>query len=330
MKERLPYIDLIKCFAIFLVVWGHVMQNWGNTSDINIWITFNFILSFHMPLFAMVSGMFFSDSSSFFSYTYKKAKQLLWPLIIWSIIVFGFVNVIKDGYLFLNGGEKIHIFATIRNIYYSIIEWSWWFLRALFLCFVYASIVVNMGKSHKCLSLLASFVLLYAACWSGFIPNLDIKLNGFFFLYPFFCLGIFLNKYIAFVNKYSLQLLFLSLAIYVTSLFFWEGWKNTFYQMNTSLFEESGYLGVVGREVVRLTIIRLVAGCSGSLFFILIFKYISGYILKRECISKILLQIGRNTLGIYILHSFAFDIFGKKLQCAIIPMGLLYCVWQYL
>ena len=54
--NRILWLDALKCFAMFLVIWGHVIQ-YGVTdyleNDIHIGI-----YSFHMPLFFMVSGLF--------------------------------------------------------------------------------------------------------------------------------------------------------------------------------------------------------------------------------------------------------------------------------
>jgi len=54
--NRILWLDALKCFAMFLVIWGHVIQ-YGVTdyleNDIHIGI-----YSFHMPLFMMISGFF--------------------------------------------------------------------------------------------------------------------------------------------------------------------------------------------------------------------------------------------------------------------------------
>ena len=57
---RNPFFDILKGYAIFLVVLGHVIQcfypNWErNVLEL-------FICSFHMPLFIAVSGYFFLNS----------------------------------------------------------------------------------------------------------------------------------------------------------------------------------------------------------------------------------------------------------------------------
>ena len=52
MKQRLEYIDILRGFAIFLVVLGHVLEHAGLKNG----FLFHFIYSFHMPLFICISG----------------------------------------------------------------------------------------------------------------------------------------------------------------------------------------------------------------------------------------------------------------------------------
>lgn len=57
LSGRIAVWDLLKLFAIFLVVDGHCMQHLLRVETINnplfLWIS-----SFHMPLFMSLSGMF--------------------------------------------------------------------------------------------------------------------------------------------------------------------------------------------------------------------------------------------------------------------------------
>lgn len=57
--KRLVSFDLLKFFAMFLVLWGHCIQqfipDYGMCKNKTI---FTFIYSVHMPLFACTSGFF--------------------------------------------------------------------------------------------------------------------------------------------------------------------------------------------------------------------------------------------------------------------------------
>lgn len=58
---RFPFYDILKAYAIFLVVLGHVIQTFNPE-----WKTDNVFLGiymFHMPLFIAISGYFFIKSA---------------------------------------------------------------------------------------------------------------------------------------------------------------------------------------------------------------------------------------------------------------------------
>ena len=58
MGQRLEHMDLLKCFAIFSVLLGHSTEqlSGGLFWDHPVW---EFIYSYHMPLFMFVCGFFY-------------------------------------------------------------------------------------------------------------------------------------------------------------------------------------------------------------------------------------------------------------------------------
>ena len=63
MKKRNEFLDIIKGITIFLVILGHCIENGVGIKFIEKKIFLNdfvykFIYSFHMPLFALISGYF--------------------------------------------------------------------------------------------------------------------------------------------------------------------------------------------------------------------------------------------------------------------------------
>ena len=76
--------DMLKLFAIFLVVWGHCIQNL-HTCDFYEEPVYKIIYSFHMPLFMVISGYFSLSSmrATTGSFLKKKFNQLLLPSFTW-------------------------------------------------------------------------------------------------------------------------------------------------------------------------------------------------------------------------------------------------------
>lgn len=74
---RISYIDFLKAIVIYLVVLGHIIQNYAS----NLWTIYDLILSFHMPLFALLSGLFFSCSQKASAFMLSKIKGLVLPFV---------------------------------------------------------------------------------------------------------------------------------------------------------------------------------------------------------------------------------------------------------
>lgn len=121
-KSRNNTLDLLKFFAIILVLWGHSIQFFcqGHYSNNSV---YRIIYSFHMPLFMMIVGFFASKlyKIDFISFFRKKFRQLILPSLTMTLIM------ILVGVLILN--ERMNINGFIGSFLYS-----FWFLKSAFVC----------------------------------------------------------------------------------------------------------------------------------------------------------------------------------------------------
>lgn len=89
MNQRDVTVDIAKGVAILFVVIGHLLQY--NTVDASNGVCFNWIYSFHMPLFMLLSGYVATFSrdkiKDFHSFVSKKAVRLLLPYAFWSFVI---------------------------------------------------------------------------------------------------------------------------------------------------------------------------------------------------------------------------------------------------
>lgn len=76
MKNRIQYLDIAKLIGLALVCFCHIPIPEGN---FHVWV-----YSFHMPLFFILSGMFFKPESGSIK---ANTKQLLIPFVAFNIIV---------------------------------------------------------------------------------------------------------------------------------------------------------------------------------------------------------------------------------------------------
>lgn len=138
--SRLAWVDYAKGIGIILVVYGHVARGlmssgWAAHSDL-LQTVDRVIYSFHMPLFFLLSGLFFFGSisskgrSTFFA---SKVDTLLYPYFIWSIfqgiVQLTFSNYTNEQLSFL---DLFSLFTSPRA--------QFWYLYALFLVSIVAAI----------------------------------------------------------------------------------------------------------------------------------------------------------------------------------------------
>ncbi|MES2071774.1 MAG: acyltransferase family protein [Pseudomonadota bacterium] len=165
--SRSASIDNIKAVLIFFVVFGHLieMHITGDHFLRSIWI---FIYSFHMPMFALVSGMFSKTSL-----TDKDAGQLVKniavPLIAFELLYEG-VELLLKGNLSVYSG----LIAPYWMLWYLLSLLSWRLLLPIF--------------ARLQFPVLIAIVLAMLAGYSehiGYTLSLSRTLNFF----PFFLLG---------------------------------------------------------------------------------------------------------------------------------------------
>lgn len=294
--KRVLYLDITKGLAIFLVVWGHII---GSREDSSFSLmSYNIIYSFHMPIFAIISGLFFNPETNWKIFVQKKTILLVLPLAFWVFIFEIIGGLFRSTIIYFDSGEPIHLFAIARNFFYGICCWHLWFLKALFLCFCYAYISAYLCRSKMLLASVSSVVLLYTLSLCGVIPNKSPFFIGFIFLYPFFWIGYYMNRY-----KEKLQsnaLLIIAIVAYILLFLFWEGDKDTFYGMNTNYFATDG---IVGNALLLKITLRFLICVIGSFVVIEILRrLICNEKIDQNIIFIQLSVLGKYTLAIYILH----------------------------
>ena len=153
-KQRNLYLDIMKGISIFLVLLGHSIQYGSKISYVEGRLFFNdpvfkLIYSFHMPLFALLSGYLLF-------YTIKKrtpkelvinrVKTLVLPIICWGTIDFA-VRVLTGQ---LNGSG---IIWWVKR-YVSTLFGTLWFLWAILLCSAVVAGIHYLFRDNKAVMLL--------------------------------------------------------------------------------------------------------------------------------------------------------------------------------
>ena len=168
MSERNNHIDFLKGFAIYTVVLGHCWMR----SDFLYW----FIYRFHMVFFMLISGYLFSAKRPFLDFLLRKAKALLVPYVIFSLVSMA-VNI-----LFLGGEvEKIptYLFGMAMGGKFCLTyrNFTLWYLPLIFFTSLIMYFVVKKsGKFYNLIMILAFLVtvpfnrFMRNICDNGYIP----------------------------------------------------------------------------------------------------------------------------------------------------------------
>lgn len=278
MKARIYYIDAIKAVLMFLVVWGHVIQYTNVKEGLDNCMA-AFIYSFHMPMFMMLSGMFFNKQlkNECSQMLLKNILRLLLPAFVITFCLFLLVYVNKP-----------------RGLEESI-SWFWhcrpWFVTILFFCNI-TTFLIHKVIRHKGFTFILTFLFF---CM---IPDISCRI---LFMYPFFVLGYYINSpYIGktlinsamggvtvvfFVLCISLKMNTSDITIYSSPYVLWS--------INDGLHIDSTLITAIKRYIIGF--------CGSVSVFYMLKRYFCG-IGQKIGKSHILQYIGRQTLGLYLFQ----------------------------
>lgn len=197
-NRRIIWIDVLKCLAIFFVLWGHCIQHFTN-SDFSNNPVFLFIYSFHMPLFMMLSGYFASklEKRSFRDVFTSKFLQLLLPTII-----FGIVYWLQSRFL---------LHQTHKDII-SCLWYYFWFLKSLFVCIMLFYIGIRISPK-KWIGLTMMLVISQLADITPYLFFLQLR-----YMFPCFVLGYALCHFKDYFYRYARIITPVSLAVWCLML----------------------------------------------------------------------------------------------------------------
>ncbi|WP_449396206.1 acyltransferase family protein [Devosia riboflavina] len=212
---RLDWVDAARGIGIVLVVFGHVWRGLWQAhlfTDAGLFAAVDSaIYLFHMPLFFLVSGLFFEKSvrrDGAGASILKRCETLLYPLLIWSWVTAAFL-------LLANSVTTRETLTLTEALLYPFPPKDiFWFLWALFL--IQALCVFLVRTTTAVLAVL--FVLSFAAAvFLPMVPGMSL-LDGADANLPFFLAGILLVRRDLFGVKPSLSTGLVGAGVFAASL----------------------------------------------------------------------------------------------------------------
>lgn len=291
MKERNNSIDIARGIGIILLVLGHIVT--GNS------YLFNWIFSFHMPLFFFLSGMCVKEEkihhARFLPYVNTRAKKRLLPYFM--IVTMGFLvcmcipsyrQVIFEDGIFL---QLQHIFLRMspRNLYVG----QAWFLASLFWTEIYFYLWYHTcGRKHILIqtAVMLLFLLIAYNLWhiQSLFPvtgriyfQMDTAFAGAFC----YILGFQIRRYQC-VERIETWGWLLIIPFLLCNLYFGT-WKNSYVNLCDLVFGNRYFY--------------LISMCCGMAAILLIACYLSKL---PSATWRVIAWYGKNSLSLYAIHTF--------------------------
>ncbi len=211
-KSRFEFIDLAKGICIILITIGHCGVKYP---DILFLVT--------MPLFFVVSGLFYKSTDSFYSFIINKLNKIIIPFAFFYLLGYlAFYGIkIMAPSLLITKAEGIFDIYSNKQFFNGPI----WFLLALFWCNIYFYIIESvLPKKETNYFFTSAFIVTIIGLGGWYIGNICFHLPFFLDVgmtsLPFFYLGTLLkNTTILKQDKhYSYNLLFILISLLICIL----------------------------------------------------------------------------------------------------------------
>lgn len=259
-KQRDKSIDIAKGIGIILVVYGHLACPIHEE-----------IYLFHMPLFFLLSGYFFSKSDSIKHFFLKKTKALICPFLVFYIVSFIYFYLLNN---------DLADFIGTTNYFLPSNNGTLWFLLSL-----YGIFVITFAIDVYILSVVLKFMVILMIIVIGYIVSiksffLPLCLSQSFLGFIFFYLGYQIRKYNLLKNKrIYIPVFTVALISYCLGIL-----------LNI-------HTNIVFLEIDRSYILFFLPALGGSLLVI----YFSRYLQDKQYTSW-LAYLGKNSLLIMCVH----------------------------
>lgn len=293
MKQKIAWIDIAKAMAIFAIVLGHVLR--GGTVQA-------YLLSFHVPLFFMLSGCVFSAQKfkNFGEFLKRKFYTILLPYLLWgliSIIIFSLFGDMAGDSLGVDTSRDSNIWVSILGLIYgntSVLSLKsnlpLWFLPCLFILQIgFYAIDRYLNKNAKTMVLvtLGLFVVAGVNQLIFHVWKLPFNAENALFMSGYFGIGMCMRYVKQYAGSEKISWTELVSGAVLVAIGAFVATRNSHIAYSWSIYGRYSYF-----------MISSICGCFG---FILLARQ-----LKH---APVLEFVGQSTLAILVMHKFPIVFF---------------------
>ena len=281
-KKRIDYIDLAKGVCILLVVFHHIASyyNW----DYLLWVP---LQSFRMPLYFLLSGLFFKDYEGFFDFFKRKTNKLLIPFLFFYFCTSLPLTIILQQRSFW---DALIAFAIGWDFENGCI----WFLLSLFeINIIFYSVYMMLKKSQGLLAFSAILLGIFGLRLSPYDIKFLFFLDTSFVALPFFYFGFILYRYTNFLHyefKLWQDVLFIMFSICFLLIFS--------RQQDFGLNVYSNYFTVYPCGIIGTMMVFVIAK---RLKYLPLLSYLGRYSIIVLCTHLIVMKIFRHVMRYVII-----------------------------
>lgn len=190
--ERIGWIDTLRAFAVFAIVLGHTLRNAT--------VVYPWLYSFHVPLCVLTSGIVFHvGQKKFGTFLKEKIRALMIPYYCFALISIALYAILGSKMeKTVGGGYNVSPLQSVIGMLYAnsgtgLMRWNMplWYIPMIFVLLLMAFWIFRSKDDLKwnitvfLLSVLVAFIL-YGKIR---LPNLPFGLETAIYMFPFFALG---------------------------------------------------------------------------------------------------------------------------------------------
>ncbi len=274
--ERDKQLDNIKGLLIILVVFGHALELLRVNSLLSNYI-YNFIYSFHMPVFIFLSGYLAKNVSKGRENAFK---QYFIPFLLFNSI-WNFIQVITTSMISIPVDSPV-AFSFLNP------GWALWYILAMF---IWKSLLPDLLKIKNIFRVVLVVGIL-SRLFSEF--NVFLSLSRLLVFTPYFVGGFLFSK--ESLERVRKSRLSISIILLLISLAF-----NYFFLFHTTYPTEFLW---ADRPFSFFSNSLLVSICLGIALYIVGFSFVIIFLRLMTKKETFLTKIGINSFPVYILHTY--------------------------